>query len=137
VKIRPTANTSPPVPVRLLIGLHVCLGLPLLIAPGKVVGALPHQRIDRPVRVFARILGARHLAEAAVLARRHTHDWILAGAAVDATHALTMLLLAWLRPARRELALANVAGATLLAACSVHYDQRGRLAGAGYAEARG
>lgn len=134
---RASASTSPREAVRLLIALHVCLGIPLLIAPGGVVGVLPHQRIDRPVRVFARILGARHLLEAAVLARRHTHDWILAGAAVDATHALTMLLLAWLRPARRELALSNAAGATLLAARSVHYDQRERLAGTGYAKADG
>lgn len=135
--IRPSANTSLPVSVRLLIALHACVGMPLLIAPGRVVGALPHQRIDRPVRVFARILGARHLAEAAVLARRHTHDWILAGAAVDATHAVTMVLLAWLQPAQRRLALSNAAGATLLAACSVHYDQRERLADTGCAEAGG
>jgi len=137
VTIQPPACSSPPLPVRVLIGLHVCVGAPLLIAPELIVGALPHQRIDRPVRVFARILGARHLAEAAVLARRHTHDWILAGAAVDATHALTMVLLAWLRPARRELALSNAAGATLLAACSVHYDQRERLSGEDYAGAGG
>lgn len=134
---RPSASASPPVAVRLLIALHACLGIPLLIAPGKLVGALPHQRIDRSVRVFARTLGVRHLAEAAVLARRHTHDWILAGAAVDATHALTMLLLAWLRPSQRKLALTNAAGATCLAACSVHYDQRERLAGTGYVEAAG
>ena len=108
----------------MLIALHVCLGVPLLIAPGRVVAALPHQRIDRSVRVFARILGARHLAEAAVLTARHTHDWILAGAAVDTTHAVTMLLLAWLRPAQRKLALGNAAAATLLAVYSVHYDQR-------------
>ncbi len=134
---QPPASTRPPAAVRLLIALHVCLGIPLLIAPGMVVGALPHQRIDRPVRVFARILGARHLLEAAVLARRHTHEWILAGAAVDATHALTMVLLACLCPARSELALGNAAGATLLAAYSVHYDQRERLADKGYAVAGG
>lgn len=117
------ASPPPPTPVRLLIGLHVCVGTPLLIAPGRLLGDLPHQRVDPSVRVFARVLGARHLAEAAVLARRHTHDWILAGAAVDATHALSMVLLAWLRPARRELALASAASATLVAACSVHVGQ--------------
>jgi hypothetical protein len=137
VRIRFAAFTSTPRPVRVLIGLHVCLGAPLLMVPSRVVGALPHQRIDRSVRLFARILGARHLAEAAVLARRHTHDWILAGAAVDATHALCMLLLARLEPAQRKLALTNAAGAACLAACSVHYDQRERLAGTGYAETRG
>lgn len=131
--IRAPAPTSPPAttPVRLLIGLHVCVAAPLLIAPGRLLGDLPHQRVDRAARGFARVLGARHLVEAAVLARRHTHDWILAGAAVDATHAVSMVLLAWLRPARRELALASAASATLVAACSVHYDQRETLGGRG------
>jgi hypothetical protein len=38
-----------------------------------------------------------------------------AGAAVDATHALTMLALALLAPDRRRLALTNVATATAFA----------------------
>lgn len=130
----PRARTGAPA---LLIGLHLCVGAPLLIAPGTLLGDLPNQRIDRTARGLARLLGTRHLAEAAILARRHTHEWILAGAAVDAAHALSMLLLAWLRPARRELALSSAAGATLLAGCSVHYDQRERPSGPGYLEAGG
>ncbi len=127
-------GTGPPA---LLVGLHLCVGAPLLIAPGTLLGNLPNERVDRRARGLARVLGARHLAEAAILAARHTHDWIRAGAAVDATHAASMLLLAWLRPAQRELALSSAAGATLLALCSAHYDQRERPTCPGYAETGG
>ncbi len=128
----PRAGTGAPA---LLVGLHLCVGASLLIAPETLLGDLHNQRVDRAARMFARVLGARHVAEAAVLARRHTHEWILAGAAVDAMHALTMVLLAWLRPPRRELALSSATGATLLAACSIHYDRRGRPTASGYLEA--
>ncbi len=131
--LSPTRSHAP----ALLVGLHLCVGVPLLIAPGTLIGDLPNQRVDRAARLFARVLGARHLAEAAILARRHTHDWILAGAAVDAAHALSMILLAWLAPAPRELALSSAAGATLLAGYSVHFDQRERRACPGYLEAGG
>jgi len=104
----------------LLSGARTLWGAALLIAPGAVLSDLPHQRIDRPARAFARILGARHLIEAAITGRRHTREWILAGATVDATHAATMAVLAWLRPSRRELALTNAATATMLAAAGVY-----------------
>jgi hypothetical protein len=77
--------------------------------------------------MFARILGARHLAQAAILARHHTHKWILASAAVDATHATTMALLATFRPRRRKLALTNVASATMLAAGGVYEARHAAL----------
>jgi disulfide bond formation protein DsbB len=54
------------------------------------------------------------------MARHHTPKWILAGAAVDATHAATMALLAAVRPDRRKLALTNVASATMLAVSGVY-----------------
>lgn len=117
-----------------LVGLHLCVGAPLVLAPGTLLDHMPHQRADRTARAFARLLGARHIAEAAVLARRHTSAWILAGATVDATHTLTMVLLAWLRPTRRELALTSAAGETLLAAYSVRYSRRAHPSKRGYAE---
>jgi hypothetical protein len=103
----------------LLIGIRVVIGVGLLVAPDALLGDLLHERTDRPARAFARILGARHLAQATIMARHHTHKWILAGAAVDATHATTMALLAAVRPDRRTLALTNVASATMFAASGV------------------
>ena len=106
--------------LRLLIGARTLWGVALLIAPGAVLSDLLHQRIDRPSRAFARILGARHLIEAVITGRRHTRGWILIGVAVDATHVATMAVLAWLRPDRRELALTNAATATMLAVAGVY-----------------
>ena len=57
---------------------------------------------------------------------------MLAGAAVDATHAMTMILLAWLRPDQRKLALTNAAAASILVAAGVHEAQcQGGLRGIG------
>lgn len=107
-----------------LTAIRAGWGAALLIAPGAVLRDLPHQRIDRPARAFARVLGARQLAQAALAGRRRgrasSRGWILTGAAVDATHAATMLALALLRPDRRKLALANVALASAFAAAGVH-----------------
>jgi hypothetical protein len=60
------------------------------------------------------------VGQTAIMARHHTPKWILAGAAVDATHAATMALLAAVRPDRRKLALTNVASATMLAVSGVY-----------------
>lgn len=95
-------------------------GAALLLAPGRVLSALPHQQIDRSACAFARVLGARNLAQAAVIARRPTRGWILAGAAVDATHATTMVALALLKPDRRKLALTNIATAGAFASAGLH-----------------
>ncbi len=103
-----------------LIVIRVAWGAALLLAPGRVLRALPHQQIDRRARVFARVLGARDVAQAALIARRPTRGWILAGVAVDATHATTMVALALLRPGRRKLALANLMTASAFAIAGVH-----------------
>lgn len=95
-------------------------GAALLLAPDRVLSALPHQQLDRPTRVFARVLGARELAQAAIIARRPTRGWILAGTAVDATHASTMVALALFEPDRRKLAVTNVATATAFAVAGLH-----------------
>lgn len=96
--------------------LRAVLGALLLLAPRRVVSDLPHGAIDRRALVFARVLGLRQIAQAAVLRRHHSAAWMRAGAAVDATHAATMVALALTHPARRRLALTNAAVAGALAA---------------------
>lgn len=110
--------------MRVLIGLRAVAGSALLLAPGRVLGDLPHRRIDGAASAFARILGARHLAEAAVLWRHNTHRWVLAGAAVDATHAATMFALAMARPDARRLALTNALTASALAGAGIAASRR-------------
>lgn len=108
--------TSSPASVRLLGGVNAVLGTVLLIAPSQLLRQLPHGRIDATARTVARILGARHLVQAAILARaRARSSCLLAGAAVDATHAVSMTILAGLRPDRRKLALTSALTASVLA----------------------
>ncbi|MDQ6806636.1 MAG: hypothetical protein M3065_17100 [Actinomycetota bacterium] len=110
---------------RALIAVRALWGTVLLIAPEVVLGDLPHQRVDRAARGFARVLGARHLTQAAITSRDATLGWVVAGAVADAIHAATMAALAALRPDRRKLALTNVATATALAAAGVAEARRG------------
>ena len=121
--------SSATLPKRLspLVALRVLWGTVLLVAPGVVLGDLPHQRIDHASRVFTRVLGARHLIQAAITSREGPSGWVLGGAAVDATHAATMAAVALLRPDRRKLALTNAATAAALAAAQVAEIRRGRV----------
>jgi len=116
VEPRSRCETAPrPRALRLLLGVRLLWGTALLVDPEAVLRRLPHQRIDRSARTFARLLGIRHLVQAAITAHCPTRRSILAGAAIDATHAATMAILAAIRPDRRELALTNAATATALA----------------------
>lgn len=87
-------------------------GLSLLLAPGAVIGVASGGKTDRASTVVGRVLGARHLVQALTVERAGTHGWLLAGAAVDVAHALSMVGLAALdknhrRPAALDAALAT------------------------------
>jgi hypothetical protein len=101
-------------------GIRLIVGAGLLAAPSALLAKLLHEPLDPPALAFTRILGARHLAQAVWMTRHHTRDWILAGAAVDASHAASMAILAGIRPDRRKLALTNAAYATLFASSGVY-----------------
>ncbi len=101
-------------------------GALLVLEPARVLQTVSHQRADRGAVLFARVLGARHIAQAAVSGSRRgsSRRWVVAGAALDATHASTMLALALLAPDRRRLALINVATATAFALAGVREARR-------------
>jgi hypothetical protein len=86
------------------------------------------------VRV-ARVLGARHLVQAAVLTTHPRPGWRLAGAAVDGVHAASMVALArWSeRPLHRRLAARNARTAAMLglAECAAGFGgwRGGKLGG--------
>ncbi len=92
-------------------------GTLLFVEPARVTQTVSQQRIDRGVILFTRALGARHLVQAAVTdsGQGSSRAWVVAGAAVDATHAVTMVALAVLAPDRRRLALINAATAAAFA----------------------
>ena len=96
--------------------LRCAYGLVLLLAPARLL-ALAGLRTDRGAQLFARVLGARHLVQWAVLPPSSP-----AGFAIDAVHAASALVLAaGGREHRRGLVL-NAAFAALVA-----WDERGRV----------
>lgn len=105
--------------IRLLTAARVLWGAALLVAPGSVIVEATTVRASGVTQVAARLLGLRHLAEAAFTGRRHSPTPILLGAAVDGTHAATLAVLALIRPDQRRLALTNVATATTFAFAGV------------------
>lgn len=95
--------------------LRASYGAVELLAPGQVERLLLGTAPDARTRRVIRILGARHLVQAAVTARagRTLHRL---GGGVDAVHALTMAALAGLDPKRRHAAAVNAAIALAFAA---------------------
>lgn len=90
----------------------------LLLAPRSVLCALARVELDPASVRTARVLGARHLGQAAILHQRpDDRGRRLIGAAVDAAHAASMLGLArWSRrPLHRLLARRDARTAALLA----------------------
>ena len=109
-----------------LIYGRIAFGTLLLIEPDGALRPLAGRRITRRERAVARVLGVRNLAEGAVLARRAGRRWVLAGAAVDATHCLSMTALATTSPKRRRLALVSalIAATTATIGLFAATDQR-------------
>jgi hypothetical protein len=99
---------------RLLTG-RLLLGSLLLAAPRPVLDRLSDRPVGVGERRAARLLGARHLVEGAIVARHPGRRWLLAAAAVDATHALSMIAIAAIRPEHRRLATASALAATATA----------------------
>ncbi len=80
------------------------------------IGVTSGEPADRVSAVVARVLGLRHLAQALIIDRAGTRNWLLLGAAIDATHALSMVGLAVVSRERRRLAALDAALAGGLAA---------------------
>src|SRR3954447_14126230 len=97
-----------------LCAVRAAYGLALLAAPRRALGGTRLGAGEPGAVAFARVLGARQLAEAAVLARRPAGGavrarrreprMLLLGAGVDALHGVSMLALCALSPRRRRLA---------------------------------
>lgn len=98
-----------------LRAVRIVYGAVLLARPEALLLPVARGSVDARARAFARVLGVRQLAEAVLLGERPRAGWRLAGACVDALHALTMAAVAALDPGRRRPAAANAAVAGLLA----------------------
>ncbi len=90
-------------------------GVALLTVPARVLGAIHGVRIDTKSRTVARILGARHLTQAALSGYRPSPEVLAMGVWVDTVHALTALGLAVSDHRRIRAGLADTAIAALWA----------------------
>lgn len=105
--------------------IRTAYGTTALIAPGAVEHLLSGHAPDERARTVIRILGARHLLQAAVTARgsRGIH---LLGCGVDLLHALTAAGLAVVDERRRPAAAANAAIALAFAAGEQRLSSKSR-----------
>lgn len=92
------------------VGARALTGVALLAWPRRALTAVSGHPPDDHARLYARVLGARHLAEAAILWRWTTPAILRAGAAVDAVHGASAAVLVG-RDDQRRLAALNVASA--------------------------
>lgn len=100
-------------PMRLPEVTRLAWGVALLIAPGRVSKTLTGVGLEGRARVVARVLGARHLTQALLVARTNEDAARRVGRVVDALHALSMIGLAAVDPKLRRPALADSALAGL------------------------
>jgi hypothetical protein len=77
--------------MRYAVAARVTWGVSLLLAPGTVIRVVSREPVDRVSGRVGRVLGLRHLAQALTIERGGTRNWILAGASIDAAHALSMV----------------------------------------------
>jgi hypothetical protein len=95
------------VPQVLFPAARACYGAALLCAPGLALGLFTGQAPSQRARVVARILGARHLAQAALTLWRPHRAVLAAGAGIDGCHAASMLALAAASPGTRRAGLTD------------------------------
>jgi hypothetical protein len=107
------ASMKPPVDMAVVLASAVRAGwgLVLIVAPDAVIAA-SNGRSDRTSRTTLRVLGLRHLVQAAVVGGHPTRTFQRLGVAVDVLHASSAVALAGIdtrqrRPALTEAAIAG------------------------------
>lgn len=84
-------------------------GMALLVAPRQVLQRAHHVRVDQRSEWVARVLGVRHLAQAAISGVEPTPAVLAVGVWVDVVHAATALGLAVVDDGRRRAGLTDTA----------------------------
>ena len=99
--------------------LRAAYGMVLLVAPGFALRCVGSRRARGAGVVAIRVLGARHLAQAAFAAEASR-----VGAAIDGMHAVSMAGLAACVPGARRAAGASAVVSTALAASALRGRRR-------------
>jgi hypothetical protein len=118
--------------LRLLVPLaRAGYGAALLCAPGPIIGVVTGQPPSRRARQVARVLGVRHLAQAAISALNPGPEVVALGVVVDLLHAASMFAFAAAVPDLRRAELADALAATALAIAEPALSSLGRPRTAG------
>jgi hypothetical protein len=113
--------------LRLLVPLaRAGYGTALLVAPGPMIGIVTGQPPSRRARQVARVLGARHLAQAAITALNPGPEVVALGVIVDLLHAASMFAFAAVVPDLRQAELVDALAATALAVAEPALSNVGR-----------
>lgn len=102
--------------VRGLRVVRAAYGAALVLAPGPAIRVATGRLPSRRARRVARVLGARHLIQAALTAAAPEPAVLEIGGQLDAVHTASMLLLAAVSPAGRRAALTDALTEAALAA---------------------
>jgi hypothetical protein len=114
-------------PLRLLVPLaRAGYGAALLCAPGPMIGVVTGRPPSRRARRVARILGIRHLAQAAITALNPGPEVVALGVIVDLLHATSMFAFAAAVPDLRDAELVDALAATALAVAEPAISSLGR-----------
>ena len=113
--------------LRLLVPLaRAGYGAALLCVPGPMIGVVTGKPPSRRARQVARVLGVRHLAQAAVTALNPGPEVVAVGVVVDLLHAASMFAFAAVVPDLRDAELADALAATALAVAEPAMSSLGR-----------
>lgn len=104
---------------RMLAGGQCLVGICLLVLPGRVAAAISSDPGERPPRWLIRLLGGRLIGQGSAQLLSPTAGLLRAGAAVDASHAASMLAVAAVSPRYRRPALSSAALASASAAAGL------------------
>lgn len=105
----------------LLLGTRACYGVALVLAPGASIHLATGRSPGRRTRRVAQVLGARHLIQAALSALAPQPTVLAVGAAVDALHSASMVLLAIADRGTRRVALTDAFAEALFAAVGLSF----------------
>jgi len=108
--------------------VRAAYGMLLLLAPDRIVHLYTGHSADRPARAVARILGARHVAQALLTLGSRDPVVLAVGAEVDLAHAATSLGLATVDARRRRGGIVDAAAAALFAAAGATLAEQARRA---------
>jgi hypothetical protein len=101
--------------IRWFAAARAAYGLALVSWPGQAARLAQGTPADGRAQVVARVLGARHLAQAAAALARPSPGMLTLGAGTDLAHAASMLALAVTHRRRYRAALVDAAVATAFA----------------------